>query len=141
MHLPFFVYSRGVHLFLRFVLMALICACLTNCVSLNGSRHFTPPMTPKMISELQQGKRWFETGYYKHAMRMLLPLACDGVPEAQYAVGYMYYYGYGVAQDTDVGIFWITRAAEKGYLPAQRALSLTHKETPLIKKVNRKYPN
>ena len=77
-----------------------------------------------ITSELQQCKRSFETGYYKSAMHDLLPLATNGVAEAQYAVGYMYYYGYGVAQDTDVGYFWIKRATEQHYEPAQKALEM-----------------
>lgn len=76
------------------------------------------------ISELQQGKRYFDQGYYKKAMRDLLPLACDGLPDAQYGVGYMYYYGLGVAQDTDVGYFWIKRAAKARYLTAINALEV-----------------
>lgn len=80
--------------------------------------------SPAVASELAQGKRDFESGYYKRAMHLMLPLACDGVPEAQYAVGYMYYYGYGVAQDTDVGYFWIKRSADKGYMPAVKALQV-----------------
>jgi TPR repeat protein len=79
---------------------------------------------PHIKSELADGKRYFETGYYKRAMRILLPLACDGNPEAQYAVGYMYYYGLGVAQDTDVGYFWIKRAADRGHQPAADALRM-----------------
>ncbi len=55
-------------------------------------------------------------------MQQLLPLACDGIPDAEYAVGYMYYYGLGVAQDTDVGYFWICRAAGKHYIVAVKAL-------------------
>lgn len=84
------------------------------------------PISPRVQSELQQGKRYFEEGYYKKAMHLLLPLACGchGNAEAQYAVGYMYYYGYGVAQDTDVGYFWIQRSANQHYPPAQKALAL-----------------
>jgi TPR repeat protein len=76
------------------------------------------------MSELQQGKRYFDDGYYKRAMRELWPLAADGRAEAQYAIGYMYYYGLGVAQDTDTGYFWIKRAADKGYPPAIKALGI-----------------
>lgn len=103
---------------LRIIFISLLSIFLLGCV--------TSPkyMTPKTLSELQQGKRYFEDGYYKRAMRQLLPLACDGVAEAQYAVGYMYYYGYGVAQDTDVGYFWIKRAADKGFVRAQEALDI-----------------
>src|ERR1700733_4489009 len=89
--------------------------------------------SPRVISELQQGKRYFDEGYYKHAMHELLPIACDGDPDAQYAVGYMYYYGLGVAQDTDVGHFWIKRSANRRYVPAMRALEMmesnSYKET------------
>jgi len=73
-------------------------------------------------SELQNGKRLFERERYKEAMKNLLPLACDCVAEAEYAVGYMYYNGYGIPQDTDVGKFWIRRAAQHGYKPAESAL-------------------
>ena len=90
----------------------LISACVT-----------TSGISTKTASDLAQGKRYFVAGYYKRAMHQLLPLACDGNPEAQYAVGYMYYYGYGVTQDTDIGYFWIKRAADQHYPPAIQALT------------------
>jgi TPR repeat protein len=74
-------------------------------------------------SELAQGKRYFDQGYYKKAMQQLIPLACHGVAEAQYAIGYMYYYGLGVAQDTDVGYGWMQLAAKNGSKPAQNAIN------------------
>lgn|SRR3990167_9142730 len=80
---------------------------------------------------LQQGKNDFTAGLYKGAMRNLLPLACDGNKEAQYAVGYMYYYGYGVAQDTDVGYFWISRSAKQGYKPAIEAVKTIDNKNPV----------
>ena len=84
----------------------------------------TPRLTAQTMSELRQGKRDFDGGFYKRAMRELLPIACNGIPDAQYAIGYMYYYGYGVAQDNDVGFFWINRAANKGFGPAIAARDL-----------------
>lgn len=85
-----------------------------------------PPHLESLVTEsrLQQGERFFEQGYYKKAMHVLLPLACDGNPKAQYAVGYMYYYGWGVAQDTQVGYIWIQRSASQAYPPAIQALQL-----------------
>lgn len=83
--------------------------------------------SPRVMSELQQGKRYFDTGYYKKALHLLLPLASTGNAEAQYAVGYLYYYGYGVAQDTDVGYFWIQQSAREHYDPAIKALPLMTK--------------
>jgi TPR repeat protein len=87
-------------------------------------------------SYLEDGKRHFEEGFYKTAMQELLPVAVDGSAQAQYAVGYMYYYGYGVAQDTDVGFFWIQRAAGQHYPPAMQALHYinskrTHRKNPM----------
>ena len=98
----------------------LLTACVTTTNPTTGT---TTYQSPRVASELAQGKRDFDTGYYKSAMRELLPLACDGTAEAQYAVGYMYYYGNGVAQDTDVGYFWIKRSADQNYGPANKALS------------------
>ncbi|HSW92857.1 MAG TPA: SPOR domain-containing protein [Gammaproteobacteria bacterium] len=79
---------------------------------------------PRMAQDLQGGKASFESGDYKEAFHRLLPLAVNGNAEAQYAVGYMYYYGYGVSEDTESGIFWMTKAAEQHYPPAIRALQL-----------------
>lgn len=83
-----------------------------------------PGLTPVVMSKLSDGKRTYQAGYYKTAMRKLLPLACDGNAQAQYAVGYMYYYGYGVTQDTEVGYVWIERSARQAYPPAQEALKM-----------------
>jgi TPR repeat protein len=85
--------------------------------------------TTRQPSELQQGKRYFEKGYYKRTLRQLLPLACDGNAEAQYAIGYLYYYGYGVTQDTETGVFWINRAAKQHYIPAIKALDIMAKDS------------
>lgn len=106
---------------MRLVLISLLTLSIMSCATTKTPPHQT--LSPAAMSHLEQGKRYFENGYYRRAMRELLPLACDGVAEAQYAVGYMYYYGFGVAQDTEVGYFWISRAANKGYQPAIKALS------------------
>lgn len=106
---------------LKILTITLCFFVLTACVTSKG-------YSPAVTSHLQQGQRYFEDGYYKRAMDELLPLACDGNAEAQYAVGYMYYYGYGVAQDTDVGYFWIKRSANQHYAPAIKALDMISKE-------------
>lgn len=85
--------------------------------------------SPATQSELANGKRLFDGGYYKSAMKQLLPLAANGNAEAEYAVGYMYYYGYGTIQDTDTGTFWIQRAAHQKFQPAENALALMQAPT------------
>lgn len=96
------------------VLSIALVACYTN----------KPPLRPDYQSYMQEAARLFKDGYYKKAKLMLYPLACDGLAQAEYALGYMYYYGYGVTQDTDVGYFWIKRAAAQNYPPAVKAASM-----------------
>jgi hypothetical protein len=115
----------------RILLPLLIAVLLSGCAT-----HKKPgviPTQPKVqspatVSELAQGKRLFQDGYYKRAMEQLLPLAANGNMEAQYAVGYMYYYGFGTTQDTASGTFWIQRAADQGFGPATKALIIMAQE-------------
>ncbi len=118
----------------KFILIGLLSLALAACATTHGPAP-RPNPTVATLSELQQGKRLFEAGYYKRAMKVLLPLACGcpGNAEAQYAVGYMYYYGYGVAQDTDVGYFWIKKSADQGNEPAIKALATIDQQN--IKKI------
>lgn len=86
--------------------------------------------SPRMSQELEQGKISFETGQYVEAFRELLPVAVNGRPEAQYAVGYMYYYGYGVPQDEESGLFWMRQSADQHYIPAIKALYMIEHPGP-----------
>lgn len=64
-------------------------------------------------------------------MRHAYPLSFDELikatdsgqcnPEAQYALGYMYYYGLGIAKDRDIGRMWIRKSAKHHYPPALQA--------------------
>lgn len=79
-----------------------------------------------IAQELEQGKISFSAGNFKQAFHQLLPLAAKGEAQAQYAVGYMYYYGYGAAQDKESGLFWMQKSAEQQYAPALKALAIIH---------------
>ena len=103
-------------LFGRCLFIAILCLTLLSCAS---ERHLQD-------QEIAAGRSSFENGYYKDAFCQLLPLAAKGRPEAEYAVGYMYYYGYGVPQDTASGVFWINKAAEQQYPPAITAMGMIH---------------
>ena len=48
----------------------------------------------------------------------------QGNPDAQYALGYMYYYGINTVKDPQTAVLWIKRAAAQGQPLAQKALSL-----------------
>ncbi len=60
----------------------------------------------------------FKHGYYARAFEKLWMPAHSGVPRAQYALGYIYYYGLGTVRDEDLARAWFRRAAECHYPPA-----------------------
>jgi len=104
---------------LKILGVSLVLFCLAGCMSSQ--------------MQLQQGQKAFELQHYDESFKLLLPLAQEGNTEAQYAVGYSYYYGKGVVEDQAKGQYWINKAASKGYPLAIRALEIeaTHvRSTP-----------
>lgn len=73
---------------------------------------------------LKEGIKSFQVQDYRQAFIRLKPEAKKGQPDAQYAVGYMYYYGQGVVEDRAKARYWISRAARAGQPDAQKALAL-----------------
>ena len=78
-----------------------ICSLLTGCVTTSG------------IS-LREGIKSFQIQNYRQAFILLKPEAKKGQADAQYAVGYMYYYGQGVVEDRKKAWYWINCAAKAG---------------------------
>lgn len=78
--------------------------------------------------QVLRGKNNFESGYYREAYQQLLPPAVEGNMEAQYAIGYMYFNGYGVTRDTETGTFWIKKSADQHYAPAVQALKTMNQQ-------------
>jgi TPR repeat protein len=93
----------------------IICFLFTGCASARKVY---------MAENLQAARLTFESGDFKKAFCALLPLAVEGSRQAQYAVGYMYYYGYGTTMDPVSGLFWIKRSADQHYPPAMKALAV-----------------
>ncbi len=60
----------------------------------------------------------FRQGYYARAFEKLWMPAHSGNPRAQYALGYLYYYGLGTVRDEDLARAWFRHAAECHYPPA-----------------------
>ena len=60
-----------------------------------------------------------QSGNYKKAVQIWLPLATQGDPAAQYTVGWMYESGQGVAKDFKKAIYWYQKAAQQGNPAAQ----------------------
>lgn len=81
---------------------------------------------------LTEGIRSFQAQDYRRAFVRLVPEAKKGQPDAQYAVGYMYYYGQGVIEDRKVAWYWINRAADAGQPEAKVAADILRRQAKLI---------
>ncbi|MDP3561296.1 MAG: sel1 repeat family protein [Legionellaceae bacterium] len=76
---------------------------------------------------LNEGIHSFQVQDYRQAFIRLKPEAEKGQPDAQYAVGYMYYYGQGVVEDRRKAWYWITAAAKAGQPDAKLAVKVLRK--------------
>lgn len=99
----------------RTVIPVLLMLLLTGCAS-----------TGQM---LKQGGDNFRDGNYTQAFEQLKPLAEKNNADAQYAVGYMYYYGKGTEKDIIQAQKWIRQAASQGQPQAIKAMSLLNKSS------------
>lgn len=70
----------------------------------------------------------FRLQNYRDAFVRLMPEALKGRPEAEYAVGYMYYYGEGVVANRAKALHWIRLAARHGQADAVTALQMIERE-------------
>lgn len=75
-------------------------------------------------TKLCEGKKAFAQERYRCAFETLMPLAAKGNADAEYAVGYMYFYGHGTIEDPDLANNWIRKAAAQGQPDAVRALEV-----------------
>ena len=85
--------------------------------------------TDPRLSTYENGKINFQHQNYGVAFKQLLPAAYHGQAQAQYAIGYMYYYGLGTTKDKNAAIQWMRKAAHNHNLAAKQALALI--DTPL----------
>jgi TPR repeat protein len=73
---------------------------------------------------LREGIQHFRVAEYRKAFIYLRPEAERGQRDAQYAIGYMYYYGKGVVEDRKKAWFWINVAANAGQPDAKVAFQM-----------------
>jgi uncharacterized protein len=89
----------------------------------------TDPNKSKAASRnmaLQIGMDAANRGDFKKAYSMLLPLAEQGLVQAQYNLGNMYSNGQGVPQDFKEAVRWFRLAAEQGFPQAQSNLGMMY---------------
>lgn len=97
---------------MRFVAVLMICLAsfLSGC--LGGRMDFA------------EGIKSFQIQNYRQAFIRLMPAAKAGNADAQYAIGYMYYYGQGVIEDRKKAWYWINCAAKAGQADAMQAVKI-----------------
>ena len=95
---------------MHFRVWLLLCTLLSGCMT--GAYN------------LREGIHSFQVQNYRQAFIRLKPEAEKGQPDAQYAVGYMYYYGQGVVEDRKQAWYWITCAAHSGQPDALAAIRI-----------------
>ena len=74
------------------------------------------------ITRLNDGIAHFEAKEYRQAFIVLKPAATKGDSEAQYALGYMYFYGLGVIEDRKLATEYFKFAAKSGHQDAIEVL-------------------
>lgn len=70
-------------------------------------------------SSLREAVSAFNQKQYERSVAILMPLAEQGNPKAQYRLGIHYYLGLGVNQDDEFAVQWLARAAIQGDPEAQ----------------------
>lgn len=75
---------------------------------------------------LHDGVTAYKRNDYMEAMRILRPIAEQGVSGAQLSLGFMYANGLGVTQNYTQAAKWYRKAAEQGYAPAQNNLGVMY---------------
>ncbi len=70
---------------------------------------------------------------YNCSVDRVQQLATQGDPDAQYALGYMYYYGVSTIRDEDNARLWISRAAAQGQPLAKKAMAMLNEDQASIK--------
>ena len=75
-----------------------------------------------LAGPFEDGTAAYGKGDYATALRLLRPLAEQGLAKAQILLGVMYARGQGVAQNYGEAMKWYRRAADQGDAAAQTAL-------------------
>jgi len=106
------------------LLLLLLAACTTVPV-----KDDQPPSATRLEIQqkiFNQARVLFLNQQYTQAASALLQLAQQGHTDAQYTIGYMYHYGYGLPRNEKESIRWITTAAARGHPQAKEALARIH---------------
>jgi TPR repeat protein len=106
--------------YLRYLLISIALIC-SGCATTSGGDE-------EQNEELEIAREQFHKKQYESSAITLLPLARAGNAEAQYSLGYLYYYGLGIPRNEDYGWQLIQASAEQGNDRAVAALTLLSRQ-------------
>ncbi len=101
-------------------------AALVGVIVLTGCSH----------TSSSHGKGPSAANTYSLTFDQVREAAQDGDADAQYALGYMYYYGQNVTRNGNQAKFWIGRAASQHHKQAIRALAMMNEDTQVVHRDN-----
>jgi TPR repeat protein len=83
---------------------------------------------PVAAQDFNKGLEAYYDGNREAAMKEWKPLAEQGHAAAQYYLGLLYYFGWGVTKNVSEAIKWWRKAAEQGYAQAQYTVGTEYYE-------------
>jgi V8-like Glu-specific endopeptidase len=83
-------------------------------------------LAPLRAAELDEAVAAAHRGEYAAALKRLSPLAAKGEARAEFDIGFMHAYGWGVRRNPADAIEWYRKAAEQGLPVAQHYLGLAY---------------
>ena len=83
---------------------------------------------PAIAGPFEDGNAAYQRGDYAKALRLWRPLAENGNARAQWGLGAMYNFGWGVTQDYAAAVSWYRKAADQGDAFAQSSLGFMYYE-------------
>ena len=83
-------------------------------------------VAPVVAADLDEAVTAARGGEYAAALRRLSPLAAKGDARAQFDIGFMHAYGWGVPRNQAEAITWYRKAADQGLAVAQHFLGIAY---------------
>jgi uncharacterized protein len=84
---------------------------------------FTLLFSTSIIADFSKGANAYNSGDYKTAFKELLPHAKEGNSEAQWVLGIMYRWGYGILKDYSEAFKWFEKSGNQGNAKASAQLA------------------
>jgi len=107
----------------RFI-ATLVCLLLIGCSSAPARKTQGWDDSQLRAQRLTQAHAAYSAKRYRLASHLLLPIAENGDSEAQYSLGYLFFYGLGIDQNREHALAWFKRAAKAGSLKAETAIEV-----------------